>query len=307
MKIVVLNALVVVCSIFLTSCGGERMNENNDLAKEKLRGKVSMIRTTSYYNDSKHASDGYLWKESNWVRNGEEKHYSPAGMLLRTAHSSYISPYTYDEEGKLLNVKSIDSDRGDFVARENKYYYNNVLLMKVDEYIWGKISQSVNYTYDDQKRVAKEVTFDENESCNIEIVYRIYDNDSKEVADDCQLLTIEYYEGSKLIKSLVSDRGNIIQTRYEYSGNKLKKSISQGNDGRSVVTTYGKSGEELTSSDKTPLDSSRYRYNNYTYKYKYDDKGNWTECLCEHEFYDEGLRPRIEYKKTVREITYYED
>lgn len=308
MKTVTLSVLIAIWSIFMISCGGAEMNEGNDLAQENLRGKVSMMRTTSYYDNSERGADTPSWKEQSLSSNGEEKHYSPAGMLIRTAYSSFISPYTYDEEGKLLNVKSINTDRGDFVASESKYHYDNGLLMKIDKYVWGKPSETVTYAYDDQKRVVKEITIDEHESSVYQVVHYIYDDESKKFSEsDYQILVVRHYKEGKLIQETVDDRGDVTLTTYEYSGDRLKRSLVQGSDGSSAETTYGKSGEKLTSKDKTPLDSLRNRYNNYTYDYKYDNKGNWIECFCEREYYDEGEEPQTDCEKIVREITYYEE
>lgn len=298
-------SMIVGCFL-LASCDA-KMNENNDLAAENLRGPVSSVKVTSYVDVSEDDSGRPEWKDH------EVEHqyfYSPEGMLLRDTRGTQLTHvHTYDADGRRQKSESINHWEDDLVVREDVYTYDtDGLKVKKESVLWGNPSERWTYTYDAQKRIVREEMYDYDKDACTEVVFHFYDDESPLAEPgEWDRITVCCYRDGKLVqKSEQQDGETPVIEDFTYAGGRLKKSVVQ-TDRSYSETAYGKSGETLASESKYALDESRFRHNEFVFKYRYDDKGNWIECLCKNTYYDDGLSKRKSLIKKVREIVYYGD
>lgn len=326
-----------LCSLMLLSCGKAKMNENNDLAEENLRGSVSMVRTTQYYETDTKSE----WKEITNSGYPEIKLYSPEGMLAREEARNYTDLYTY-QNGKRATHKGINLRR-DFTNREDTYQYEGDLLVKIEGIFWDNPHATL-YEYDNQKRIVREVKASkERKEWEItDVIFHTYDNPNVPfdeehirnewfapsilkpnspmpfedkmlpVTDDC-IVTNHFYKDGKLVNSTSFSYGREERTliSYKYSGKRLKEKVEWGNrKGPWLMTeTYGKSGEILTRNtitlykiSKNAVENVLYwdlRYNcvEENYEYEYDKNGNWIVQTCNTTYYKDQEKGELKKKR----------
>ncbi len=164
---------------------------------------------------------------------------------------------------------------------------------------------TTNYQYDDNNKLTSTVRYKNNELFEKSVVLKYSKNGLvtkqeyfNQQGKEITTFTAEYDNTNNLTDLIIYYSGettNKFQRKTEYQGNKKLSTKEYNNDKLSTEKyfEYNKEGfvsvEKIIKPEKSTL----------TIKYKYDDKGNWTEKV----FYDEQGEP---VKITEREITYYE-
>lgn len=219
---------------------------------------------------------------SNRIRS---KSYDSNGKLLN--HSEF--KYKYDHKGHIIEDQWTET--GSAIVNNSREFK---ITSKYDESgnktesriinANGEVSSKNIYKYNDNNQLIEEsFVFPENIESQKEVYrYDILGNRALQ----------EHYNKGKLyskINWIYDSKHNLIEvTEYEKKGDELKfvsRSSFKYDD-------HGNQIEESTSNEKGELLSS------VNYRYQYDQKGNWRECI----FYD---TKNIPGRKIVRKIEYY--
>ncbi len=192
----------------------------------------------------------------------------------------FISEITFNQQGRFsqdkhrnLNVKGMD------FTLNFQYDENNRLTSTVRYKNNEPIKKSVTLQYSKNGLATKHEYFNQ-QGKKIRTSIKKYDNANNEI-------DFIMYSNEIAVKS---------QRKMEYQGNKKVSTKEYNTYDKLVMEKYFEYNKEgFVSVEKTikPTKST------LTIKYKYDNKGNWTEKV----FYDEQGKP---VKITEREITYYE-
>ena len=277
------------CLIFFFSTNSPGQ-QNNNLKEEKLNGQVKSLSITEFnyylydtvrYNHriSFYDKKGSKISECNLNRD------SSMNWFYKIKYDSILNQYEWFES---LNAKGIyknDSNLKDFMENPVKYnYYPRLkLIFKYDRnnkpeeettiYLDNEISKLI-YTYDSNEHLKEKKYFYNGKQTGI-IIYtcasdgKIIESDEQVDFPVCKIF--KYDSTGKLIyKSSRSIDRHLNVSNYKYD--------SLGN----IIDNQGNAGDR-------PIHRN--------YKYIYDSKGNWTECI---ESEDEYI-----YFKTLREIRYY--
>ena len=161
-----------------------------------------------------------------------------------------LSKYTYETKNGQTKIKFYEirewlfpESDGDYTRKEWVYSYSNENIIKVEEYGMSgdKLDQEITYTYDSENNIIEEYSI----YAQKEHSKNCYTYDSKnrvtQITIGCYLKNSTLVGTEKIISYKYDGNNNITEEKYgTYPENKINRM--------------------------------------YTYKYKYDRKGNWKSC-----------------------------
>ena len=277
------KTLVLMMFVTITNISFGQVAFGGTWKGEHLRGQVKSIKTTIYYANDKFGEitkgDVYSWVLWRFDTKGEGTEKTDS----KESNFKYNSKY--DNQSRL--------------TEQNAYSSAGTLALKtLNKYDNEKISQTISY--------------DENGNLYEKYLYK-YDNNTQ----NCE--TSRYNSSGDLNYKCITDKNrNILETseysygsidtklKYEYSNaGKLNRVLTYNSENTLVKEyVYNENGDIII--EKSYDYSYDEDYNDittekieYTYKYKYDNKGNWTEQIL---FKSEA---DIAISITAREIEYY--
>lgn len=220
---------------------------------------------------------GKIWKLTQISYKGEEKFGKyQIGDKNNWGHLIYV----FNKEGNLTELQQLD--QYEEIEKISKYLYDNR----------GNCIEIT--TYEDDVLIQKEVMKIKR---NKIIELQVFDKDEK-LSNKYQY----YYSGNDISSARVFNSvGKLYYTfNNEFSNGFLYKQIikdSIGNIESIWIDERNKEGEIISHKVEYPKDTSEYVY---TFKYNYDDKGNW---LKQYQFDKDGKIANI----IVRNIIYYKE
>ena len=237
-----------------------------------------LVSCNSYKNDLEESNlKGKIWKLKETSYEGEEKFGKyQIGDKNYWGHQLFI----FNKDGNLTESQQLD--RKGKIEKISKYNYDN----------GGNCIEIT--TFEDDEVVQKQVNEIEKDKV---IEVQVFEKDG-ELSDKYQY----DYSGNDISSGKVfnSDGKLNITFKNEFASGFLNKQIIKDSIGEiKSIRTYERNSEGDITAQKIeyPKDTSEYVY---TYKYDYDDKGNW---LKQYQFDKDGKIEDI----IVRNIVYYNE
>lgn len=213
------------------------------------------------------------------------KSYDSTGKLLNHTKETFM----YDHKGRIIGESSTSTGDGlvnkyHVIRSKSKYDEdgNRTEYCLIDAN--GKESSKTSYIYDEKKQITEESNIISGTSI-INTEYYEYDEHGN------RTLWEHYNRGKLYSRNLTKydDRNNMIEyVEYDRRDGQLmfvfKSTIEYDeSNNQTKVSTYNEKDELLSS---------------VNYRYQYDQKGNWTECVLYN-------TKKIPGRKIVRKIEYY--
>jgi YD repeat-containing protein len=310
--------LIMASMMFISGCTtGQTPNQvkkKTSLEKVGLKGKVKSIRAIEYdvvFNrfgnimkgSIKSYGTNYLWKY-NEKGNMIEYH-----LFLDKYIYKYI--YKYDKNDNLIEENEYNLD-GSLDSKNTYKYDDKGNLVEKNEYdADGNLDDkdTYKYKYDDKGNLIEKI------HDNTDVGKYTYKYDYKgNIIEENQY----YSDGNLYLKSIYNDKGNMIEEDCYFSyntytrdnkGNEIKndsgityKATYKYNDKGNMIEMnkyYPYGGCWGTKYDNKGNGTSGSFSNwEYTYKYEYDEQGNWIKMIT----YTDGYPDEV----TERTINYYE-
>ncbi len=266
----------------------------------------------------------------------EETTYNGRDKILIVTQYMSGSPlmktkYTWDKAGNNIGITKRNTDNSQLTRTEN--IFKDTLLIEENEYnLQDILTSKKQNVYDEKGNLKEELYFFKEETVQYKNKYD-YDSENRKVGDtrykkDTQdYITVFDYEGKNLVSRETTEGpdNKIVRTEkftFDENGNLIKEYTFDSYDNSKTVDEYKydaknqKIARIVTENDK-PVFKNTFAYDtkgnltdvvtmngddtviqSLSYKYEYDDKGNWTK--------------KIVYKDNVptviveRRITYFE-
>lgn len=216
------------------------------------------------------------------------------------------------EEIKFLSDDYFFEKLDDWKGKNRKlskiiYFDNLGFLLRKDYYGHTELSERIIYGYIDGKRVSKSISFLKNPPKAVSVK----DNSSsnKEVLKKTDkrygLSYIYEYKDGKLVemKMFHNNGSKWMRHIYKYSDKQIEKIIFTEDDKVNVQSLLNL--DELGNIIEETQTGSNKKTIRYSYKYEFDNQGNWIKCLQSVEVAKNGktfFQPDYE---TYRTITYW--
>lgn len=279
--------LSTIALLLLTGCVKSNKTEN-DLTRDNLRGKVKFISETHYDAVEKFGeiTKGDIVKFSFTATAiimhtaYNEKGNKTEGTEFDTNHKILRnSNYKYDEKGNIIEGNWYNGDG----SLSDKFTCKYDKKGNIIEYNWyrgdGSLSNKFTYKYDKKGNMIER-------NLNFYDTYGELSSSPKDI--------FKYDEKGNMIERNVYDADKKITNRHIWKYNKKGK--------KTEMNSY-KDGVLIDTRKYDNYENEIYSYDTdyggaITYKYKYDNQGNWIERIE----YSENNNP---YEITEREIEYY--
>ena len=268
------QALILVAVFIACGCTKQR----NDLPLQEVSGNVKSIRTTGYTAIEKFGEIS----EGNALFGNSLVKFNKDGLITGISF--------FDNHG-VLNKKSI------YVLDEN----NKVTTINHYNGDGGVVGKTV-YTYDENLNVMKIIDYDENGKPKSTQKNEWEDGKCiKSLFEDGysgERYIINEFEGNKLAKSVVYDKNGKETGEYtEFEDDKITKIV---NSDFTVSISYNDKGLCTSIVNGQLSNTNSYLLvKGESYKYEYDEKGNWIRKTEKEE------NAQIACRIFVRKIEYY--
>lgn len=265
----------------------------NDLDKENLKGKVSIVKSEEF---------PFIQKFGEWVQGPRESlyidTYDDNGNLIESSRETPFftqngqTRYTYkfDEAGNNTEKSYYDLD-GALIQKE--FYSYDEAGNRTEFSCYrpdGTLNWKYLYIYDNNSKCTEQSWFNTDGTLNIKFLYTYDDQGNKKVLtyDSDGSMTrgqLEFYD----------KKGNI---------NELSSLNTNGRLEDKFIYTYDEAG---SCTEALRYDSDGDLTGRYLHAYEYDKTGNWIKQINSEEVYKFG-KTYIEPKsQTIRSITYYDE
>ena len=256
--------LPIIITVFLgsaliwSSCNND-YTYHTDWNKDKLSGKVSMIKTTIYSaineNDTVIRGEEIRPTEEFYDKHGLKikvlKYYS-GGMLNQK------ELYTYDQYRRIISKKVYNADDHLRFRTEHKYDRNSNETEVTYYDFKDRITSKVLYRYDESNYKIEEISYVHGDS----LAYRkTFKNDAN------GMRTEEYVFNSE------NETGHYTRYKYDSNGNETELKYFNPNGTANMIIKYHYDKyQNITDEVFYRPDSLIARWN---YTYRFDDRDNW--------------------------------
>ncbi len=281
-KKIFIQALLLNLLFYSISYSQKLHYNNSNWEKENLKGNVESYIEISNIAIEKNGKIVQYSKKTSWA--GKDKFiFNNQGNLVEKHFYNYTKgdlyskwTYKYDTERQLIECRMCFTDLASTKCHLNKYIYekegNKIVVRhyEIREFFpeagdGDYVRTKWIYTYDkEQKYIIKSEEYRGEDDLQEKITYT-YDENGNLIKENCVYNNKEH----SIITYKYNEKGNVIEKKFWCDYYKeINKTIRFDYDENGNIVT------ELYASyegDKI--------YSIYTYQYKYDKKGNWTECI----------------------------
>jgi len=287
------RTFVLALLILITSSGFGQIAFVTTWKGQELKGQVKSIKATTYFANEKFdeviKGDLLSWKLWRFDAKGESTEYTKFGDFYE---ETVKFENKYDSQNRLTEKDCFNSN-GDLAWKRVNKYDNEKITQTIYYNEDGILSEKYLYKYDDNTKKCETWQYDGNG----DLIYKwVHDKNGNlleeydyfSTGDVSKKTEYEYDNSGTLNRTL------IYELLYSLYGSEKFEEEYLYNDKADIIVL--KSYDYSYDDDYNPVTTQKIEY---TYKYKYDNKGNWIEKIL---FKSEA---EIAIAIEEREIEYY--